>query len=442
MPQCPIASGENDDDISARGPALMATTGFLGAYRVLDLTDHRGALAGHMLAQLGADVIQVEPPRGTAARRQPPFAPDWPTGENSLFWAAYGSGKRSIICDPDTCEGSLLFHRLVASADFLFESAAPASGRPTWLDPQLLAAVNPHLIHVSITPFGLTGPKRNWADSEITLWAAAGPLLLTRSPDDQPLRISAPQAYLHAAGDAAGAALIAHFGRLSSGEGQHIDVSIQQCVPQATLSAMLAEAVQHKNFVSRPLPPGASTEAKGPDLSGSGSRTRRSKWPVSDGLAEMHLGMGPAVGGSTNKLFAWMRREGMLDERFRDWDWTNLHQRLASGELGETDLDAARDAVAQFLRTRRKQDLMQIAIEEGIRIAPIETLADLLASPHEAARGFFRTVAGPYGDYSLPGPFALGATHGFFDVGPAPTLGQHSAAILASLPPEPAESDR
>ncbi len=420
----------------------MAAKGFLADYRVLDLTDHRGALAGHMLAQLGADVIQVEPPGGSAARLQPPFAPDWPVGENSLFWAAYGSGKRSIVCDPNTAEGLKALHRLVATADCLFESAAPAEGRPPWLDPAALAAVNPRLIQVSITPFGLTGPKRDWADSEITLWAAAGPLLLTRGLDDHPLRISAPQAYLHAAGDAAGAALIAHFARLASDEGQHIDISVQQCVPQATLSAVLAKAVEHKDFVPRPPPPGAQAEAKGPDLSGSGSRTRRSKWSVSDGLAEMHLGLGPAVGGSTNKLFAWMRREGALEERFWDWDWTTLHRRLASGDLTEADLDAARDAVAAFMLTLRKQDLMTIAIEDGIRVAPVETISDLLASPHEAARGFFRTINGPFGDYQAPGPFAVGAADGFVDIRPGPRLGEHTAEILASLPSETAESAR
>ncbi len=420
----------------------MPAKGFLGAYRVLDLTDHRGALAGHMLAQLGADVIQIEPPGGSPARLQPPFAPEWPAGEDSLFWAAYGSGKRSFVCDPNTAGGLASLHRLVATADFLFESAAPAEGRTPWLDPEALAAVNPRLIHVSITPFGLTGPKRDWADSEITLWAAAGPLLLTRGLDDHPLRISAPQAYFHAAGDAAGAALIAHFSRLASGEGQHIDVSVQQCVPQATLSAVLAKSVEHKDFAPRPPPPGSQTDTRGLDLSGSGSRTRRSKWPVSEGLAEMHLGLGPAVGASTNKLFAWMRREGALDERFWDWDWTTLHQRLTSGELSEADLDDARDAVARFMLTLRKQDLMTIAIEDGIRIAPIETIGDLLVSPHEAARGFFRTVKGPYGDYRLPGPFAVGLASGFVDLGPAPRLGEHTAVILAGLPSETQESTR
>jgi crotonobetainyl-CoA:carnitine CoA-transferase CaiB-like acyl-CoA transferase len=409
------------------------TGGFLAPYRVLDLTDHRGALAGHMFAQLGADVIQVEPPEGSPARQQPPFAPDWPRGENSLYWAAYASGKRSIACDPASPEGLALFHRLVATADFLFESAAPRDGRPDWLDPAALAKVNPRLVHVSITPFGLTGPKRDWADSEITLWAAGGPLLATRTLDERPIRISAPQAYHHAAGDAAGAALIAHFARLQTGRGQHVDISVQQSVPQATLSAVLAEAVHHPDFTPRPPKPGADVGAKRLDLSGSGALTRRSKWPVSDGIAEMHLAMGPNAGASTNQLFAWMRREGVLDEMFWDWDWLSLHTRVQSGEITEDDLGRAREAVARFMATRRKAELMDIAIETGIRMAPIETIADLTTSPHAKARGFFQRLEGPFGAYLAPGDFAFGAPDGFRPLTPAPRLGEHTAAILAEL---------
>ena len=412
---------------------MTSATGFLSPYRVLDLTDHRGALAGHMFAQLGADVVQLEPPQGSSARRHPPFAPDWPEGENSLYWAAYASGKRSVVCDPGTSEGLALLHRLVASADFLIESAAPADGRPAWLAPDALAKVNPALIHVSITPFGLDGPKAGWADSEITLWAAGGPLLNTRSLDDKPLRISVPQAYHHAAADGANAALIAHFARAKSGRGQHIDISVQQSVPQSTLSAVLAEAVGHPNFIPRPAKPDADAGAKGVDMTGSGALTRRSKWPVEGGLAEMHLSIGPAVGAPTNQLFAWMRREGALSERFWDWDWTTLHTRMIAGEITEADLDAVRAEVARFLAGREKTELMDIALEQGVRIAPVETIADLVASPHSKARGFFQRIEGPFGDYLVPGDFAFGAPEGFATLGPAPRLGEHTAAVLAEL---------
>ncbi len=407
--------------------------GFLAPCRVLDLTDHRGALAGRMFAQLGAEVIQVEPPGGSPARRQPPFAPDWPEGENSLYWAAYAAGKRSIVCDPARPEGLALWRRLVERADFLFESTPPRDGRPDWLDPAALAEANPRLIHVSITPFGLAGPKRDWADSEITLWAAGGPLLATRAPDGSPLRISVPQAYHHAAGDAAGAALIAHFARLTSGLGQHIDVSVQQSVAQATLSAVLAAAVGHADYVPRPPRPGAAPAARTPAVSGSGALTSRSKWPVRDGLAEMYLAMGPIAGVSSNALFAWMREAGALDRKFRDWDWLTLQARIEAGEITEADLDEAREAVAGFLATREKAELMEVAIARGVRVAPVETIADLTTSPHFNARGVFQRIEGPFGAYLTPGDFALGAPDGFRALTPAPRLGEHTDAVVAEI---------
>lgn len=414
----------------------MMRHGFLAPYRVLDVTDHRGVLAGHMLAQLGADVVQVEPCGGTSARRTPPFADAWPSGEDSLYWAAYGSGKRSVVCDPSTADGDALWARLLASADILIDSAAPGDGRPQWLDPVAIAAANPGLIHVSITPFGLTGPKRDWADSEITLWAAGGPLLLTRTIDGSPVRISVPQAYLHGAAAAAGAALVALAARNRNGVGQHVDLAVADCIPQCTMSAVVASSVGHPNYVPRPVRVPA---ASGPlDLSGSGSLTRRSKWQVADGMAEMHLAMGPAAGPSTNTLFAWMRSEGAGSGRFADWDWTTLHVQKAAGTVTDADIEAARAEVAAFLATRRRGDLMVISIEKGVRIAPIETIADLAAGAQFAARGFYREVRGAGGAYQIPGPFAQGAPHGFADIDGAPRLGADTDAVAADWAPRPA----
>jgi crotonobetainyl-CoA:carnitine CoA-transferase CaiB-like acyl-CoA transferase len=409
-------------------------SGYLAPYRVLDVTDHRGLLAGHMLAQLGADVVQFEPRGGSRARLEPPFAPHWPSGEDSLYWAAYAAGKRSIVGDP--VSDPALWERLVRAADFLIDSAAPSERRPAWLDPATVAALNPHIVHVSITPFGLTGPKRDWHDSEITLWAAGGPLLLTRDDAGRPLRISVPQAYLHGAATAAGAALIAHAAREKDGRGQHVDVAVLQSLPQCTLGAMLAGEVGHPNFVPRPQSRAQSGSAP-VDLSGSGSFTRRSKWQVADGLAEMHLAMGPASGPSTNKLFAWMRKEGALPQRFADWDWTTLHQRQKAGEIRPDDLEEARALVATFLQGLHKADLMQVAIERGVRIAPIETIADLANSEQFAARGFITEIEGAFGRYRLPGAFASGCDDAFATPAPAPTLDEHRDAILVEWTPRP-----
>lgn len=411
--------------------------GFLKPYKVLDLCDHRGLLAGHMLAQLGADVVQLEPEEGNAARRLPPFADNWPQEENSLFWAAYAAGKRSIVSDPG--RDLELWDRLLQSSDFLIESFTPAGGRAPWLDPCALAERHPHLIHISITPFGLEGPKHDWPESDITLWAAGGPMWLTRSHDDRPLRISVPQSYLHAGATAVTAALIALADRAKTGRGQHVDLAAVQTLPQCTLGAVLAEGVAHDEFVPRPKADGEHVL----DLSGSGSITRKSKWPLSDGMAELHLGIGPAAGPASNKLMTWMRDEGWYHPKFSNWDWSTLHEAIIRGEVKRAELDSARVWVQSFLDTRRKDELVDIAIRRGVRIAPILTVADLTESAQFAARDFIETIDGPFGPYKMPGAFARGSTDAFVRPRPAPRLGEHDAEVRkewlgqASSPPPP-----
>lgn len=175
----------------------------LSCYRVLDLTDERGQLAGAILASLGAEVIAVEPPGGTRSRHLGPFAADEPGPERSLRHWAHNRGKRSVVVDPAGAAGRADLAELVRSADVLLATAGgPFAG--AGLEPSATAALNPALVHVSISPFGLTGPKAGWAATDLTVNAASGQLALTGDADRAPLRISAPpQAFLQAAGDAA-----------------------------------------------------------------------------------------------------------------------------------------------------------------------------------------------------------------------------------------------
>src|SRR5262249_54684178 len=167
----------------AGGGRLM---GFLDAYRVVDFTNERGLLAGRMLADLGADVIQVEPPDGSSARRVGPFAPD---GE-SLYWDAYARNKRGVTCDLDEPDGRELALRLCSDADFVFESEMPGVMDARGLAYADVRAVNPRVVYTSITPFGSDGPKARYADAELILWASGGPLYARRDGDRAPLRIS------------------------------------------------------------------------------------------------------------------------------------------------------------------------------------------------------------------------------------------------------------
>ena len=162
----------------------------LSPYRVLDLTTERGLLCGQMLADLGADVIKVEPPGGSSARNIGPFYKDAPHPDRSLYWWAYNRNKRAITLDLERDAGRDLLLRLVERADFLIESHNPGYLPQHNLGFADLAKINPALIYVSITPFGQDGPKASYADSDLIIMAAGGPLILAGDADRPPVRLS------------------------------------------------------------------------------------------------------------------------------------------------------------------------------------------------------------------------------------------------------------
>ncbi|MGR3320405.1 MAG: CoA transferase [Pseudooceanicola sp.] len=395
--------------------------GHLSHLKVLDLTDFRGAIAGRVFAQLGADVVQVEQPEGTSSRFQPPYDPDG----DSLYWAAYGAGRRSIVLDRETEADRATFEELVKRADILMQIGNPSED--ALLDYEELAALNPGLIVATITPFGLTGPKAEYADSELTIWASGGPLLPVAAVADRPYRISVPQAYHHATMDGVQGALVAYFERKKSGLGQHVEVSAQASASQSTLSMTLAGPVGHKGFTLRKS---VASMKNQPDLSGSGARTNKSKWHCTDGLIEMHLAMGPATGRFTNKLFQFLKDEGVPGaEEFAEWDWTTLQDRIVADEIGEEDLQRARDCVGAYLEPKKKFDAVEIALAQKVLMAPICTLEDQLRSDHMKARGFFRDV--PYKGRTIrqPGPFAQYIDGAYASLTEAPALGADGDAI-------------
>ncbi|WP_375688305.1 CoA transferase [Pseudooceanicola sp. LIPI14-2-Ac024] len=395
----------------------MTDTGALAGLRVLDLTDHRGVLAGRMLAMLGADVLQVEPVDGSSARRQGPFDADG----RSLYWAAYGTGRTSLVLDREADAERLM--ALAAQADVVLESGNP--GRDGFLDTAALLGRNPGAVHVIVTPFGLDGPKAGYADSDLTAWASGGPLKPTESQTKIPTRVSVPQAYHHAAADALCGAMLALEARRKSGRGQRVVSSAQASASQCTLSLSLATVIGHPDYVFRAEI--KSKKKRELDLSGSGSRTQRSKWPVKDGLVEMHLALGPAAGRFTNNLFALMKARGACSDEFASWDWVTLPPLIENDVISEEQMEKARDEVAAFLAPMTKRETVEMALEHRLMLAPIMDASDLADSPHAAARGFMQQV----GDLRLPGVPALGFDEGFVAITPAPDVGAGGAETEA-----------
>ena len=398
----------------------------LSGLKVLDLTDERGLLAGRMLADLGADVVQVEPPTGSSARDRAPL-----TGTTSWFWEAYAAGKRSVVADLGTSEGQQLVRRLAAVADVLLTTWLPEEAHARGLGSGDLQTLNPRLVQVAVTPFGQDGPKAQYADSDLVLWAAGGPLEPHRDGDRPPLRISVPQAYLHAAADAAAGALLALAARDRTGRGQLVDVSAQASLGVATLARVLADPVGHPDasFVA---------VAKGTDQSGSGSgtSTQLKKWSCKDGLVELHLAMGPATGAFTNNFFAWMRDEGGCDDALAAVDWRRVPELLASGELRDEDLSAARRATKAFLATHDKAEILEAAVRYRLLCIGICDVGDIAASAQLEARDFFAEVRpgvrvpGSYARVTgAPGPRVRGA---------APRVGQHTEPVTREWLSQPA----
>jgi crotonobetainyl-CoA:carnitine CoA-transferase CaiB-like acyl-CoA transferase len=396
----------------------------LSPYRVLDLTNERGVFAGSMFGRLGADVIQVEPPGGSPARRVPPFAEDAPPPENSHYWSAYASGKRGITCALDRPEGRSLLRRLVSRADVLFESEGPS------LRPELrfaaLKDLNPRLVHVTITSFGSEGPKAGYADSELIAWAASGPLWPNRDHHGMPYRISARQAWLHAGADAASGAMLALFARERTGRGQHVDVSAQQSSAMSTLSYSLSGAIGHENF-SLDSP----TLVDEPDLLG--QRKLYIKWRVKDGFVQMHLGVGPFEGRTSNQLFEWMRRENAVPPGVAEWDWIELPKLIESGAVSHSQVEQAREAVAACLARRTKREIMKLVVEEGLPMAPALTVAEVRDSEHYRARALFETVEENGRPRTLPGRLGLTSVPSHPPLRPAPRLGEHNEDVYGEL---------
>src|ERR1700722_5289429 len=314
----------------------------LSPYRVLDLTTERGLLCGQMLADLGADVVKVEPPGGSSARRIGPFYKDAPHPDRSLYWWAYNRNKRAITLDLERDAGRDLFCRLVERADFLIESHNPGYLAQYHLGFADLAKINPAIIYVSITPFGQDGPRASYADSDLIIMAAGGPLLLAGDADRPPVRLSIPQAYLHASADAAVAALAAHHERVRSGLGQHVDVAAVQSVAMATQSYILVAPI-------------GSTEMT--RISGGGKLGPIQfplVWPTKDGFVAMSFLFGSALGVFPTKLMHFICEQGFCDEATREKDWIAYGEQLFSGAEPLSEFDRVKQVVREFTRSHTK----------------------------------------------------------------------------------------
>jgi crotonobetainyl-CoA:carnitine CoA-transferase CaiB-like acyl-CoA transferase len=395
----------------------------LNSCRVLDLTNERGMLCGQIFGDLGADVIQVEPPGGSPVRKLGPFFEDQRTAERSIYWWAYNRNKRGITLNLEAGEGCELLRQLSDKADFIIESENPGAMAEMGIGYREIAARNRKLIYVSITPFGQDGPKAHYADTDLIVMAAGGPLILYGDEDRPPIRMSVPQAYLHASADAAGAALIAYYERLRSGEGQAIDVSAVQSLGLAMQSVMLA------------APIGASDTRRMAGGAKMGPLRIPLVWKAKDGQISLVFLFGTALGPFTNKLVDYLYEIGACDAAMHETDWIAYGDHLLTGKEPLEGYERMKTVIANFVATQTKAQIFELAREKGFLMAPVATVADVLENPQFRERGYWQEFehAELGRSFKYPGPFARFSKTPISYRRRPPLIGEHNAEVFGEL---------
>jgi len=398
----------------------------LKGYRMLDLADEKGAVCGKIFADMGADVIKVEPLSGCPTRTIPPFLEDQPGSDRSLYAIAYHAGKRSITLNLDAAEGQHLFIDLAKKADFIVESYPLGYLDNLGLGYGAIDRVNPRIIYTSITPFGDRGPAKDYKAADIAIWAAGGMMFQMGEEGRPPLQMAQPQAGLHAGGEAAVASMIAHYPREIEGLGQRVVVNMQACIVW-TLMNEQAMPLLHGDYMRR-----------SGVFSGMIGGRRKTIFKCKDGsISGLVSGNGPFL-ASTNALIAWMKEEGEVPE------WLTkdggIKALTPGGFMTATakdleELDRAETVVGDFLKTKTKAEIWQNVMKRRILAAPVATVADIAADPQLEAREYFvdkeskalgRTLR-------LPGAFAKLSRTPIGPAGAAPKVGEHNSEVYCGL---------
>ena len=400
---------------------MSPLAGNLGGARVLDLTREPGFLAGKLLGDLGADVVKIEPPAGDPARQRPPFRHGIADGDGSLLWLALNTSKRGMTLDVDRPRGREILLGLAARADVVLDTS-PGHGAG-WDD---LRRANRRVVHCVITPFGESGPRASWRGSDLTVTAASGNLYSTGDPDRAPVRCALPVAYYHGSIEAAVAVSFALLAREDSGEGQHVDVALQE----AMVMPNIGSAAMYAMIGNRGHRAGAFMRQE--------RSVAREIWPCRDGWVSFALRGGPARIPGLVAMVRYMDEHGMASPRLKGIDWKTYNHNL----LTQDDVDALSAEFGAFFQTKTMAELYRAACERNLMLAPINTAREIVASTQLAAREFFVDVDATGGRLRYPGAWARSTATPIGIRRPAPRLGEHTGELLSELGLSPADVER
>lgn len=390
----------------------MKSPAALDGIKIIDLTDIKGAYCAKLLADLGADVIRVEPPGGDSLRRLGPFYKDESHHEKSLLHFFLNTNKRGITLDFKTPDGKEIFQCLASQAHIIVETYQPGYMESICLGYDALANKNPGLVFTSITPFGQDGPYREFKDSDMICWATGGLMYLGGFPDRPPVQGYEYMAYKTGSLHAAVATLMAFYHQEMTGEGQYIDVSIQECVAQAMENASQywdLEKVIRKRVGLEQIEAGAGI------------------YPCKDGFVYMLVAMRGAL-MRWDELVDWLIEEKtpgaekLKHEKYKDAKWRQSQK--AQDEFNQV--------FTSFSKRYRKLDLYEAAQARCISLSPVSTVADLFENPQLKAREFFLEVEHPElgSNIRYPGgPYRLSMTPWAIRR-KAPMVGEHNLEIF------------
>ena len=379
----------------------------LAGVRVLDLTQFEaGPSCTEALAWLGADVVKVENPKnGDPGRSLNP-----PPGADAHYFLQYNANKRSIALDLKSPAGLALLKNLAADADIFVENFAPGAIERLGLGPETLRALNPALIYAQVKGFGTGSPYERNLAFDMIAQACGGPMSITGEADGPPLK---PGPTLGDTGTGmllAVSILAALYRRTRTGQGEHLEVAMQDAMFQYIRGAFAT--------LTRTGHP--------PRRAGAGSVLARNP----------PMGIYPCRGGGPNDYVY------VYTSRANPEHWRRLLSVLSREDLADDPryaTPAARaehetevnDLVSAWTRLHDKHEAMRILGEAGIPAGAVLDPAELLNDPSFAARGIVQTIAHPtVGPYKMPAwPVRFSGRPP--PVRPAPLLGEHNSSVLA-----------
>ena len=386
----------------------------LSHLRVLDLTGPGAQYCGRLMADLGADVVKVEPPEGGSARHLRPYVGHEPGPERGIRFLSLNVNKRSVALDLREETGRERFAALARAADILVDDGSAFALDDLGLGYDALSRANPGLVYVTITPFGLSGPYSSYRSGELIDQAVGGLMYGFGDPDARPAMAPFSPGLQLAAQHAAFAALAAVRHRAGTGRGQHIEVCVQEVL--ANILAYFGRYSSDGQINRRP--------------GGSPTIAPTNTYPTSDGFIYMQ----PTFPRHLDALFEWLDNPVLEDDL-----WKDAAFRRQNG-------DVLNDLISEFSRGFTKMGFAEEAQRRHIPTAPLMTIHDLMQDDHLAHRKFLVDVEHPeVGRYPTPsGAFRMGASPWRL-YRPPPLLGQHTDEVLSewgvSSAEQPAAAD-